>query len=269
MNQIVDKKELASDIVQFRVKAPEIAAKARPGHFLIVRAKEKSERIPLTIADYDRDEGTVMIIVQEVGFSSREIANFKPGEAFQDLVGPLGQAVELDGWDQVVCVGGGLGAAPLYPKVKELRERADQVITILGAATAEKLILVEEFRDHSDQLYLATDDGSRGREGFVTDVLQEVITQNEGLDLVVAAGPMVMMKAVSGLTAGPGIKTLVSLNSIMVDGTGMCGGCRVTVGEETKFACVDGPVFDGHQVDFEEQIKRKQFYTDQEKKLDE
>ncbi len=264
MYKILEKDTLAPKITRFKVSAPEVAAKAEPGHFLIVRVDEKAERIPLTIADYNREEGTLTIIVQEVGFSSKQICELEEGDSFLDLVGPLGNHISTDGYNKVISVSGGLGAAPLYPKAKSLKENGAEVISILGARNEEMLILEEEFDGISDQLYITTDDGSKGHEGFVTDVLKNILEEDDQIDLVVAIGPMVMMKFVSKLTEEYGVKTLVSLNSLMVDGTGMCGGCRVTIGGETKFACADGPVFDGHLVDFDEQLRRQNFYEDKE-----
>lgn len=269
MYKIVTKNKLAPDIFYFEVEAPEVAAKAKPGHFLILRAVETAERIPLTIADYDRENGTIAIVVQKVGFSSKQICSFAEGEEFLDLVGPLGNAMETEGYDQVVCIAGGLGAAPLYPKVKSLHKHGAEVTTILGAQTAAKLILTEEFSKLSSELYFATDDGSQGKEGFVTDVLAELLAENKDYDLAIAIGPMIMMEAVAELTAEYNLKTIVSLNTLMVDGTGMCGGCRVTVGGETKFACVDGPAFNGHEVDFAEQKRRKKFYQEHETEMKE
>mgnify|MGYP006271730207 CR=1 FL=1 len=268
MYQIVEKNKLAPEIFHFEVKAPEIAAKAQSGHFLILRALETAERIPLTIADYDREKGTIDIVVQAVGFSSQQICNFTEGEEFLDVVGPLGNPIATKDYDRVICVAGGLGAAPLYPKVNSLVDHGAEVTTILGAQTAEKIIWEDEFADISAELYLATDDGSRGKKGFVTDVLAELLAADDNYDAVIAIGPMIMMQAVSDLTAEYNLKTIVSLNTLMVDGTGMCGGCRVTVGGETKFACVDGPAFDGHQVDFEEQRRRKKFYEDHEQEVE-
>ena len=269
MYQIVEKNKLAPEIFHFAVKAPDIAAKAQAGHFLILRAVETAERIPLTIADYNRDKGTIDIVVQVVGFSSQQICAFAEGEEFLDVVGPLGNPIETEDYDRVICVAGGLGAAPLYPKVNSLVDHGAEVTTILGAQTGEKIIWEDKFSDLSAELYLATDDGSRGTKGFVTNVLSELLTEDDNYDAVIAIGPMIMMEAVSDLTAEYNLKTIVSLNTLMVDGTGMCGGCRVTVGEETKFACVDGPAFDGHQVDFAEQRRRKKFYTDHEEKIEE
>lgn len=265
MYKVLEKEILAPKITRFKVLAPEVAAKAEPGHFLIVRVDEKAERIPLTIADYDRQEGSVTIIVQEVGFSSQQICNLDEGDKFLDLVGPLGEHIETGDYNKVVCVAGGLGAAPLYPKAKSLKEEGTEVITILGARDAESLILEDNFDKLSQQLYISTDDGSKGQQCFVTDVLDDILKENDDIDLVIAIGPMIMMKFVSELTKEYGVNTMVSLNSLMVDGTGMCGGCRVTIGGETKFACVDGPAFDGHLVDFDEQLRRQKFYSDHER----
>ena len=269
MYRIVEKNKLAPEIFHFEVKAPEIAAKAQAGHFLILRAVEKAERIPLTIADYDREQGTIDIVVQIVGYSSQQICDFSEGEEFLDVVGPLGNPIETEDYDRVICVAGGLGAAPLYPKVKSLVGHGAEVTTVLGAQTGEKLIWEDRFSNLSEDLYLATDDGSRGTEGFVTNVLEDLLSDDDNYDAVIAIGPMIMMQAVSDLTAEYDLKTIVSLNTLMVDGTGMCGGCRVTVGGETKFACVDGPAFDGHEVDFEEQKRRKKFYEDHEEEIEE
>ncbi len=267
MYKILEKSVLAPKITKFKVAAPAVAAKAEPGHFLIVRVDEKSERIPLTIADYNSAEGSVTIIVQEVGYSSREICALGEGDAFLDLVGPLGEGIETKGYQKVICIAGGLGAAPLYPKVKALNEHGTEVISILGARNENLVILEEEFEDLSNKLYITTDDGSKGDKGFVTDVLKEILEDDDNIDLVVAIGPMIMMKSVSELTKEYEIKTIVSLNSLMVDGTGMCGGCRVTIGGETKFACVDGPAFDGHLVDFDEQLRRQKFYSQHEEEV--
>lgn len=268
MYKIVNKNKLAAEIFHFEVEAPEIAAKAQAGHFLILRADEKAERIPLTIADYDRKRGIIDIVVQVVGFSSKQICDFEVGEEFLDVVGPLGTPIKTKDYDRVICVAGGLGAAPLYPKLKSLVDHNTEVTTILGAQKAEKLIWEDKFADLSKELYLATDDGSKGTKGFVTDVLAQLLAEDDEYDAVITIGPMIMMEAVSDLTKEYDLKTIVSLNTLMVDGTGMCGGCRVTVGGESKFACVDGPAFDGHQVDFEEQKRRQKFYEEHEKEIE-
>ncbi|WP_408954648.1 sulfide/dihydroorotate dehydrogenase-like FAD/NAD-binding protein [Natroniella sp. ANB-PHB2] len=269
MYQILEKEELAPKIQKFEISAPQIAAKAEPGHFLIVRVDEFAERIPLTVADYDREQGSVTIIVQEVGFSSKQICDLEIDDSFLDLVGPLGKPIETEDYDRVICVAGGLGAAPLYPKVKSLAKKGVELITILGAQSEELLILEEDLADLSQELYITTDNGSKGRKGFVTDQLEEILTEDDQFDLVIAIGPMIMMKFVAEVTKEYDIDTMVSLNSLMVDGTGMCGGCRVTVGGETKFSCVDGPAFDGHLVDFNEQLQRSKTYQDKEEKVKE
>lgn len=267
MFEILEKEVLAPTMKRIVVEAPEIARKAQPGNFIILRVDEKGERIPLTIADYDREKGTITLIFQEVGFTTKHLGTLEAGDRILDLVGPLGQPMQLEGYQKAVCIGGGSGTALLYPKTKALYEEGTYVITITGARTEELLILEKELAEVSNELYLATDDGSKGHHGFVTDVLQEVLAKNDDVDLIIAIGPVPMMKAVSEITRGSGIKTIVSLNSIMVDGTGMCGGCRVTVGGETKFTCVDGPAFDGHQVDFDELMRRLNYYREQEEEV--
>jgi len=267
--EIIEKKSLAPEIVLLEIEAKEIAAKAEPGHFLIVRVDEYAERIPLTIADYNKLEGTITVIIQEVGFSSQQISNLKIGDQFLDVVGPLGQPISTDGYDRVVAVAGGLGAAPLYPKVKSLVEHDSEVLTVLGARNKDYLILEEGFAELSQELYLTTDDGSKGQEGFVTAPLEDILSNEDDIDLVIAIGPMIMMKSVAELTKEYNIDTIVSLNSLMIDGTGMCGGCRVTVDGETKFSCVDGPAFDGHQVDYNEQLRRQNLYQDYEAEAEE
>jgi len=262
--EIVAKDNLAPKIVRFVIKAPAIAAKAQPGHFVVVRVSETSERIPLTIADYDREQGTITLIVQEVGKSSAVINSLEVGDSFQDILGPLGTPYPIEKVGTVVGVAGGLGAAPLYPKVKALYEAGNRVIVILGAQRKELLILQEELAAVSHKLLVTTDDGSFGHKGLVTDVLRQVV-EEEKIDEVIAIGPVPMMEACVNVTRERNIKTVVSLNAVMVDGTGMCGGCRVTVGGESKFCCVDGPAFDGLAVDFKELRQRQRYYHEQEK----
>lgn len=268
MYKILEKEVLAPTIKKIKVKAPLIAQKTEPGNFIMLRVNEEGERIPLTVADYDREEGVVTIIFQEVGYTTKLMGSLEPGDYIQDIVGPLGQHLELDGYKKVVCLGGGSGTALLYPKVKGFYEAGAEVIAITGARTKELIILEDELTEVSDKLYIATDDGSYGHHGFVTDILKDVLEKEE-IDLVVAIGPVPMMKAVADMTRPEGIKTIVSLNSLMVDGTGMCGGCRVSVGGETKFTCVDGPAFDGHEVDFDELMNRLGFYQEEEKLVQE
>lgn len=267
MYKIVARKELAPTIKLFEVKAPEIAKKAQPGEFIILRKDEKGERIPLTITDYDPERGTITIIFQEVGRSTKELGALKEGDSILDFVGPLGRATEIEKYEgKVLCVGGGVGVAPVYPITRALKEAGNEVISIIGARTKDLLIMEEEMRAVSDKLLVATDDGSYGHKGFVTDLLKEVLEENNNIERVWAIGPVVMMKAVCKTTEPYGVKTIVSMNPIMVDGTGMCGACRVQVGDETKFACVDGPEFDGHLVDWELAQLRMTMYLEEEKR---
>ena len=265
MFEILKNEVLGSNICLFEVKAPKIAAKAEAGQFVIIRLHEKAERIPLTIADYSRKEGTITIIFQVVGASTRELAEYKAGQRILDLVGPLGVPSEIEKYGTVVCIGGGVGIAPIYPIAKALKEAGNKVISIIGARCRDLLFWREKMAAVSDELLIATDDGSVGRKGFVTDVLKDLL-EKEKIERVWAIGPMVMMKAVANTTRPFAVKTIVSLNPIMVDGTGMCGACRVAVGKETKFACVDGPEFDGHEVDFELAMKRLAIFKDEEQK---
>jgi ferredoxin--NADP+ reductase len=264
MYKIVSREQLAPKITRMRVKAPAIAESRKPGQFVVVRAREESERIPLTIVDSDPDQGTIDLIIQEAGFSTHELTHFEEGDAYQDVLGPLGEPTEIEPYGTVVCVGGGVGTAVLYPIVKGMKKAGNEVITINGARTKELLILEDELREVSDELIITTDDGSYGIAGFGSTVLQEMIEEGKQIDFVVAIGPMMMMKAVAEVTRPHEIPTIASLNTIMIDGTGMCGGCRVTVGEKTMFACVDGPEFDAHLVDFEEQIARHHYYDEEQ-----
>jgi ferredoxin--NADP+ reductase len=265
MNEILKKDTLTPVTKLFVIKNPYVSEKAQPGQFVILRLKEDGERIPLTIADYDREDGTITIVVQEVGFTTRLLGQLNVGDPILDLAGPLGVPAELPEKGTVVAVGGGVGVAPLLPKCKEMHRRGVQVISIIGARNKDLVILEEEMKACSDKLYICTDDGSRGFHGFVSDKLKELIDQGLEMDEVVAIGPMPMMRVTCGVTKPFGIKTWVSMNPIMVDGTGMCGACRVTVGGETKFACVDGPMFDGHLVDWQEAQNRANAYRDEEK----
>lgn len=267
MYPIVKRRNLAANIVLLEVKAPEVAAKAQPGQFVIVRMDEKGERIPLTVMNFDREKGTITIVIQDVGYSSKMINTLGEGDAFLDFVGPLGVPTEVEKYGRVVCVAGGVGAAPIYPIARALKEAGNEVITIIGARSKDLLILVEEMEEVSDKVILATNDGSAGKQGFVTDALADVMKESGGkIDHVWAIGPMIMMKSVVEFTRPYELKTIVSLNPIMVDGTGMCGACRVSVGGETKFACVDGPEFDGHLVDFDLAMRRVAFFKDEEKR---
>ncbi len=266
MYKILEKKELAPKIKLFKLQAPLIARKAVPGNFVVLRINEKGERIPLTIADYDRGKGTITVVFQEVGKSTEQLGQLQAGESLADLVGPLGTPLPVAKVGTVVCVGAGVGVAPTYPRARELHELGNRVISIVGARSKEMLIMTREMESVSDEILYSTDDGTFGHHGFVTDVLKQVIDRGEPIAEVLAIGPALMMRAVSNLTRTCGIKTIVSLNALMVDGTGMCGCCRVTVGNEVKFSCVDGPEFDGHLVDFAELVNRQRQFIPQEKK---
>lgn len=263
--RITQKEVLAPAIKLFKVSAPEIAAKAQPGQFIILRMDEKGERIPLTIADFDREKGLLTLIFQEVGRSTLELGELNEGDQILDVVGPLGKPSEIENFGRVICVGGGVGVAPIYPITRAMKEAGNEVISIIGARNGDLLILEQEMKQVSNELYVVTDDGSYGAKGFVTTKLQEILNNDKKPDLVVAIGPLVMMKAVSEETRPYRVKTVVSLNSIMVDGTGMCGACRVPVGDKTKFACVDGPEFDGHQVDWSIAAMRARMFIAEEK----
>ena len=264
MFRIVCKESLNSSVTKMVIEAPLIAAKARAGQFIIFRAKEDSERVPLTIADYDRENGTVTVIYQIVGGATMELDSLRVGEELHDFVGPLGTPTKLDGLKKAAVVGGGVGCAIAYPIAKALHEQGCEVHSIVGFRNRDLLILEDEFRAVSDELHIMTDDGSYGTQGLVTKALEELILQGHRYDEVFAIGPLVMMKFVAATTKPYGVKTTVSMNPIMIDGTGMCGGCRLTVGGETKFACVDGPDFDGHLVDFDEAIQRASIYREAE-----
>ncbi len=260
MYKIVSKKVLAPKITRFSVEAPEVAKSRKPGQFVVIRADETSERVPLTIVDSDPKKGTIDLIIQDAGFSTHCLTCYEEGDEFLDVLGPLGRPTDMHKYGTVVCVGGGVGTAVLYPIAKGFKEAGNTVITINGARNKELIILEEELAKVSDELVIATDDGSYGVKGFGSTILQGMIDDKKKIDFVVAIGPTMMMKAVAEVTRPYGIETIVSLNAIMIDGTGMCGGCRVTVGNEVKFACVDGPEFDAHLVDFEEQIAKHRYY---------
>lgn len=262
MVRVRKKEGLNETVSKMVLEAPMIAKKAQPGQFVIVRAKKESERIPLTIADYDRKEGTVTIIYQIVGAGTMELDTVREGEYVQDLVGPLGKASETEGLHKVAVVGGGVGCAIAYPLAKKLHGQGAEVHSVVGFRSRDLVILEEEFEAVSDKLCMMTDDGSYGQKGLVTQALEELILAGNEYDEVIAIGPLAMMKFVCLLTKKYGIKTVVSMNPIMIDGTGMCGGCRLTVGGQTKFACVDGPDFDGHEVDFDEAMHRGSMYKE-------
>jgi len=248
-----------------KIEAPRIARKAKPGQFVILKANEEGERIPLTMAETDPDKGTITVIYMVVGKSTALFKTLQEGDGYQDVIGPLGKPTDVEKVGTVVCVGGGTGIAVLHPITRALKEAGNEVIAVIGARSKDLLILEDRMKAASHELKVTTDDGSYGHHGFVTDVLKQVLEERR-VDLVVAIGPVPMMKFVSKMTAEYGVKTIVSLNPIMVDGTGMCGGCRVTVGGETKFACVEGPEFDGHKVDYDELMLRLQAYCEDEKR---
>lgn len=247
------------------IQAPLVAAKVQPGQFIILRVTSDGERIPLTVADYDREAGTVTIIFQTVGATTMALSRLNVGDALQDFVGPLGKSTETDGIHRVAIVAGGVGCAIALPVAKKFFQQGATVHCVCGFRSREMVILQNEFAENAQQLTTMTDDGSFGEKGLVTDALRRLIEETGGYDEVLAIGPLPMMKYVSLLTAEYGIKTIVSMNPIMIDGTGMCGGCRITVGGQVKFACVDGPEFDGHQVDFDEAMQRSRLYQDQER----
>lgn len=265
MYKIVRKKELNPTVTLMDIEAPMIARKAEPGQFIILRVDEEGERIPLTVADFDREKGTVTIIFQIVGATTEKLNHKNEGEYIQDFVGPLGVASHTDGLKKVAVVGGGVGCAIAYPIAKKLHNLGCEVHSIVGFRNKDLVILEDEFKAVSDKLCMMTDDGSHGEKGLVTEALRKLIESGEKYDEVIAIGPLVMMKFVVAVTKEFGIKTVVSMNPIMIDGTGMCGGCRLTVGGETKFACVDGPEFDGHLVDFDEALERGSMYKEFEK----
>ena len=271
MYKIIRKEELTTNIYLMEVEAKRVAKSCLPGQFVIVRTDESSERIPLTICDYDREKGTVTIVFQIVGAGTQIMSKLSAGDAFADFVGPLGKASELCEEEleslkskKILFVAGGVGAAPVYPQVKWLHEQGVAADVIVGSKTKDLLILEKEMEAVAGNLYVTTDDGSYGRSGMVTTTISDLVAEGKKYDVCIAIGPMIMMKFVCKLTKELGLPTVVSLNPIMVDGTGMCGACRVTVGDEVKFACVDGPEFDGHLVDFDEAMTRQQIYKTQE-----
>ncbi|HEY9062977.1 MAG TPA: sulfide/dihydroorotate dehydrogenase-like FAD/NAD-binding protein [Pseudobacteroides sp.] len=269
MYKIVKKQTLSPAVKLMKIQEPYVARKAQPGQFIILRVDEFGERIPLTIADYDRDEGTVTIIFQEVGKTTKALGLLEEGQELLDFVGPLGVASHFDGIKKAAVIGGGLGTAIAYPQAKQLHKMGAEVHSVIGFRNKDLIILESEMSEASSKLVVTTDDGSNGTKGFVTDELKKLIDQGNIYDLVIAIGPLIMMKAVSNLTKQYGIKTIVSMNPVMIDGTGMCGGCRVTVGGKIKFACVDGPDFDGHEVDFDEAMRRQMMYkSDERQSLD-
>ncbi|MBU0477074.1 sulfide/dihydroorotate dehydrogenase-like FAD/NAD-binding protein [bacterium] len=264
MFEILDAKQLSKEIKSMVVSAPEIAKKAKPGQFIVLRIDETGERIPLTINDFDSKTGSITIIFQEVGKTTKKLGMLEKGDYLIDVAGPLGHPGRVEKIGTVVCIGGGVGVAVIYPEARALKKIGNEVLSIIGARAKDMVILEDQMRKISDKLFITTDDGSYGRKGVVTDPLKEILTESK-IDLVIAIGPIIMMKFVCLMTKQFNIPTIVNLNPIMVDATGMCGSCRVTVGDEVKFACVDGPEFDGHLVDFDELTNRNARFLDEEK----
>ena len=265
MYKIVSKQVLNPTVTKMEIEAPLIAKKAQPGQFIILRTDENGERIPLTVADYDREKGTVTIIFQIVGATTNQLNSFNEGDYIHDFVGPLGKPTETEGLKKVAVVGGGVGCAIAYPIAKKLHKMGVEVHSVVGFRNKDLVILEDDFKNNSDVFKLMSDDGSYGEKGLVTNALEELIKEGNQYDEVITIGPLIMMKFVCQLTKKYDVKTIVSMNPIMIDGTGMCGGCSLTVGGETKFACVDGPDFDGHLVDFDEAMKRGQMYKEFER----
>jgi ferredoxin--NADP+ reductase len=264
MYKILERVDYSDDVYMQVIEAPAVAAACQPGQFIILMIHEEGERIPLTIADFDREAGTITIVVQAVGTSTRHLQKLGKGDSISNFIGPLGQPSEIENFGTVICAGGGVGVAPIYPIARALKEAGNKVISIVAARNEGLLVWEDRMREISDELIVTTDDGSRGRHCLVTEPLKE-LCEAGGIDMVVAIGPGIMMKFCAKTTQEYGVKTVVSLNAIMVDGTGMCGGCRVSVGDETKFVCVDGPEFDGHDVDFDLLMSRQRQYLPQEK----
>ena len=264
MFKILKKEEWSPSVFAMEIEAPRVAKKAQAGQFIVLRVNEEGERIPLTIADFNRETGAVLIVFQVIGASTMKLAELNVGDSIVDFVGPLGQPSEIEKFGTVVVVGGGIGVAPTYPIARAMKEAGNKVIAIMGAKTKDILIMEEEMKAVTDEVVVTTDDGSYGMKGFVTNAVQALVDRGEKIDQITAIGPVIMMKSVADATRDLGIRTIVSLNPIMVDGTGMCGGCRVQVGDETKFACVDGPEFDGHLVDFKGLMSRQRMYRDLE-----
>ena len=265
MHRIVSKKELAPKVKLLEIEAPEVAEKAKAGQFVILRIDEKGERFPLTIVDWDKKKGTISLIFLEVGVSTEKLGALTVDDQILDVLGPLGNPSHIKQYSSVCVIGGGVGTASAFPIARAFKEAGSKVVSIVGAKTAGLIILEDEMKKASDELYISTDDGSRAQKGFVSDVLKMLIQKGYAFDVVYAIGPTVMMRAVAETTRPFGIKTIVSLNPIMVDGMGMCGACRVSVGDKTRFACVDGPEFDAHLVNFGELMKRQMVYTSEEK----
>jgi NAD(P)H-flavin reductase len=264
MYEVVKAEKLTPDVTRLEIKAPHIAKKAKAGQFVMLTVDERGERIPLTMADFSAEKGTVTIAALEVGKTTKKLGTLKPGDQMFSLVGPLGLPTEQHNYGTVCCIGGGIGLALMYPVVRALKEAGNKTVSIIGAKNEKLLIYEEEIKKVSDEFYVCTDDGSKGHHGFVSDILKKLIADKRQIGMVYAVGPIIMMKVISNITQPHGIHTVVSLNPIMVDGTGMCGSCRVIIGGETKFGCVDGPEFDGHKVDFDNLIARNRRYMAEE-----
>ena len=264
--EIVSKRVLAERVNEYVVYAPDVARHARAGQFVILRTDDEGERVPFTVCDYDRGAGTVCILVQEVGYTTKKLAGMNAGDRLRDFVGPLGNPTDLSGYERILLIGGGIGSAVVYPQAKQLAAEGRPADVIVGARNVSLAVYTEEFKKLARSFTLITDDGSSGKKGFVTDAARELFEAGEKYDCVFAVGPLPMMKAVSALTKEFGIPTVVSMNSLMVDGTGMCGCCRLTVGGKVRYACIHGPEFDGHLVDFDEAIARSKMYAADEKR---
>lgn len=266
MNKILSIRKLAENVNEYVIDAPKIVKNAKPGQFVILRVDSEGERVPFTICDMDKVKGTITILVQAVGYTTMKMAELHEGDYLNDFAGPLGNATDMSKFQNILLVGGGIGAAVIYPQAKELMVSGKPADVIVGARNKSLIMYEEQFKENSRNLFIMTDDGSYGEKGFVTNKVKELILAGNHYDVVFAVGPMVMMRAVANVTREFNVHTIVSMNSIMVDGTGMCGGCRVSVGGKTKYACVDGPEFDGHLIDFDEAINRSGFYKEQEQK---
>lgn len=263
--EIISKKQFSEKVNEYVVYAPDVAHRVRAGQFIILRATEDGERVPFTVCDYDREKGTITILVQTVGYSTMILEKLLVGDTICDFVGPLGKPTDLSGFDKILLVGGGIGSAVVYPQAKQLMLENKAADVIVGARNENLIIYENDFKKFSNEFFIMTDDGSAGEKGFVTDKIKNLLDEGRKYDCIFAVGPLPMMKAVCALTKNYGVKTIVSMNTIMVDGTGMCGSCRLTVDGKVKYACVDGPEFDGHLVDFDEAINRSKFYKEQEK----
>lgn len=263
--EILSKKQFSEKVNEYVVYAPDVAHRARAGQFIILRSTEDGERVPFTVCDYDREKGTITILVQTVGYSTMILEKLSVGDSICDFVGPLGKPTDLSGFDKILLVGGGIGSAVIYPQAKQLMLENKAADVIVGARNESLVIYENDFKKFSNEFFVMTDDGSTGEKGFVTDKIKNLLDEGRKYDCIFAVGPLPMMKAVCALTKNYGVKTIVSMNTIMVDGTGMCGSCRLTVDGKVKYACVDGPEFDGHLVDFDEAINRSKFYKEQEK----